>query len=101
MAQWQGAVGPWAQGAVQTASGAGVFPGTVATDGGPLWMPRKGDPRWTQILTDSGITESGSFIDDVHAALEALTGATGQLDDLFWLWLAQNNVTDISEPFTY
>lgn len=83
------------------AAAAGAFPGTIASDGGPIWMARAGDPRWAQIIIDSGITTSGNFIDDVHAALEALTGTTGQLDDLWLKFKEANNVTDTSEPFTY
>lgn len=79
-----------------------AFGGTVAGDGGVMWPPRANDPRWTQLLTDSGITQSGNFIDDVKAALIALSGASGgSLDDLWKKTLAANAVTDISEPYLY
>lgn len=79
-----------------------AFSGSVAGDGGVMWPPRANDPRWTQLLTDSGITQSGNFTDDVKAALIALSGASGgSLDDLWKKTLAANGVTDISEPFLY
>jgi hypothetical protein len=78
-----------------------AFPGTVAGDGGHIWPPRANDPRWTQIITDSGITASGNFIDDVHEALEALASTTGAMDDLWKKFKAAYSVTDTSEPFTY
>ncbi len=89
-----------------TTSGSGTaptsfFPGTVASDGGTMWMPRAYDPRWIQLFTDAGITPTGNFIDDVKAALEAATGTTGCLDDLWKRFKDINGVTDTSEPFTY
>jgi hypothetical protein len=78
------------------------FPGNVAGDGGHIWPPRANDPRWTQILVDSGITETGNFQDDVKAALIALSGASGgSLDDLWKRTLAVAGVTDTSEPYLY
>lgn len=88
-------------GAYEAAAGGGAFPGTVAGDGGHIWPARSNDPRWTQIITDSSITPSGNFIDDVHEALEALTSTTGALDELWKKFKALFNVTDTSEPFTY
>jgi hypothetical protein len=78
------------------------FPGTTVGDGGHIWPPRANDPRWTQIIADSGITESGNFMDDVKAALIALSGASGgSLDDLWKRTLAVGGVTDTSEPYLY
>jgi hypothetical protein len=78
-----------------------AFPGNIAGDGGHMWPPRANDPRWTQLLLDSGITQTGDFIDDVHTALEALAQTTGQMDDLWAKTKALYNVTDTSEPFLY
>lgn len=78
-----------------------TFPGTVAGDGGHIWPARSNDPRWAQIITASGITPSGNFIDDVHSALETLTSTTGSMDDLWKKFKADNSVTDTSEPFLY
>ena len=78
-----------------------AFPGTVAGDGGHIWPARANDPRWTQIITDSGITPSGNFIDDVHAALETMTSDTGAMDDLWKKLKAVYSITDTSEPYLY
>jgi hypothetical protein len=43
-----------------------TFPGNIAGDGGHVWPARANDPRWTQIISDSGITASGNFQDDVR-----------------------------------
>lgn len=40
-------------------------------------------PTTTAAATSSTITLSGNFRDDIHAALEFLTGTTGSLDDLY------------------
>lgn len=98
-----GHVGAAVQIRAGTAAPVGLaFGGSVAGDGGVMWPPRANDPRWTQLLTDSGITQSGNFIDDVKAALIALSGASGgSLDDLWKKTLAANSVTDISEPYLY
>jgi hypothetical protein len=79
----------------------GHFPGTVASDGGHIWPPRASDPRWTQIISDSGITPTGNFQDDVRSALVAINGIKGQLDDLWKKFKLAEGVTDVSEPFTY
>jgi hypothetical protein len=89
------------KGAVEPVGAAAAFAGTTAGDGGYIWPPRSNDPRWAQFITDSGITASGNFIDDVHAALEAMASTTGQMDDL-WLKVKEaNGVTDTSEPYLY
>ena len=78
------------------------FAGAVASDGGHIWPARGWDPRWVQILIDSGISQSGNFIDDMFLALETATGvANYSVDDLWDLFKAQNSITDTSEPFTY
>jgi hypothetical protein len=79
-----------------------AFPGTIAGDGGVMWPARSNDPRWAQLITDSGITPTGSFQDDVKRALIALSGASGgSMDDLWKKTLAVAGVTDISEPYLY
>lgn len=79
-----------------------AFGGTIVGDGGVMWPPRANDPRWTQLISDSGITASGNFMDDVKKALIALSGASnGSLDDLWKKTLAANSITDISEPYLY
>lgn len=79
-----------------------AFPGTIVGDGGHIWPPRANDPRWTQIITDSGITATGNFMDDVKAALIALSGASGgSLDDLWKKTKAAYTITDTSEPYVY
>jgi lysophospholipase L1-like esterase len=110
--RWRGAVEPdetsasgneykaW-RGAVEPAGATGYFPGTVASDGGTLWPSREEDPRWAQILTDSGITQSGNFQDDVRTALIAIIASRGSLDDLWKKFKVSNSKTDTSEPFTY
>ena len=107
---WKGAVEPigrlasgnqykaW-KGAVEPSQG--FFDGLTASDGGSMWMPRSGDPRWMQFITDSGITATGNFMDDVHSALEAAAVTTGQNDDLWKKVKALYSITDTSEPFTY
>ena len=78
------------------------FPGNIAGDGGHVWPARANDPRWTQIITDSGITATGNFQDDVRAALRALSGASGGSPDDLWKKVkAANGVTDTSEPWLY
>ena len=79
-----------------------AFPGTHAGDGGHIWPPRANDPRWAQLITDSGITPSGNFIDDVKAALLALaTQTSGALDELWKKTKLTFSVTDTSEPYLY
>jgi hypothetical protein len=67
--------------------------------GAHVWPPRSNDARWTQIISDSAITQSGNFIDDVHQALEALCSTTGAMDDLWKKFKALYNFNDTSEPF--
>lgn len=80
---------------------AGYFPGIVASDGGKMWPPREEDARWYQVFTDSGITQTENFQDDVRTALIAIVGSRGSLDDLWKKFKVSNGITDISEPFTY
>ena len=81
--------------------GASYFPGTYMGDGGHIWPARANDPRWDQIISDSGITPSGNFQDDVKKALEAVTGQRGHIDTLWDKFKTDNGVTDVSEPFLY
>ena len=101
-------IGAYARGGVNDigayeffAAVAAAFPGIYAGDGGHIWPPRANDPRWAQIITDSGITPSGNFIDDVKAALEALASQTGALDELWKKTKLAFSVTDTSEPYLY
>ena len=101
----------WAEGSFVDASFAAnawddtvlaYFARTVASDGGTMWPPRSNDPRWAQVITDSGITVSNNFLEDVRKALEVATSDTkGSVSDMWKTFKEENGVTDTSEPFMY